>query len=44
MTSVPKPLKFLKDHYEPLKKLHSEIPADDAFKVGQISNRHLCRI
>lgn len=33
MTSVPKPLKFLKDHYEPLKKLHAEIPANDPFKV-----------
>lgn len=29
MTAVPKPLKFLRPHYEPLKKLYDEWPAGD---------------
>ena len=29
MTAVPKPLKFLRPHYEPLTKLYEEWPAGD---------------
>ena len=34
MTSVPKPLKFLKNHYDGLKQLHAGLPDTDSFKVS----------
>ena len=34
MTSVPKPLKFLKNHYDGLKQLHAGLPETDSFKVS----------
>jgi len=36
MTSVPKPLKFLRPHYDKLKEIHAKI-TDPAVKVGVLS-------
>ena len=33
MTSVPKPLKFLSSHYEPLKEYYNTLPESE-FKVS----------